>query len=129
MYHGTIEFKTVLLLSCGFLSLFLIGGITGIALATFPVDWQLHESYFVVAHFHYVLVGGAMFSISAGIYYWYPKFTGRMMGETMGKWSFWLMFIGFNLTFMVQHSLGLSGMPRRIYEYADYSYWGTLNLI
>jgi len=109
--------------------MFLIGGITGIFLATFPVDWQLHDSYFVVAHFHYVLVGGAMFSITSGIYYWYPKFTGRMMGETLGKWSFWLMFIGFNTTFMVQHSLGLSGMPRRIYEYADYSWWGTLNLI
>lgn len=129
MYHGAIEFKTPLLFAVGFLSMFLIGGITGIFLATFPVDWQLHDSYFVVAHFHYVLVGGAMFSIAAGLYYWFPKFTGRMMGETLGKWSFWLMFIGFNVTFIVQHSLGLDGMPRRIYEYADYEWWGTLNLI
>jgi cytochrome c oxidase subunit I len=129
MYDGAIEFKTPLLFACGFLSMFLIGGITGIFLATFPVDWQLHDSYFVVAHFHYVLVGGAMFSITSGLYYWYPKFTGRMMGETLGKWSFWLMFIGFNTTFIVMHSLGLDGMPRRIYEYADYEWWGTLNLI
>jgi cytochrome c oxidase subunit 1 len=129
MYHGAIEFKTPLLFAVGFLSMFLIGGITGIFLATFPVDWQLHDSYFVVAHFHYVLVGGAMFSITAGLYYWFPKFTGRMMGETLGKWSFWLMFIGFNTTFIVQHSLGLDGMPRRIYEYADYEWWGLLNLI
>ncbi len=129
MYDGAIEFKTPLLFAAGFLSMFLIGGITGIFLATFPVDWQLHDSYFVVAHFHYVLVGGAMFSITSGLYYWYPKFTGRMMGETLGKWSFWLMFIGFNTTFIVMHSLGLEGMPRRIYEYTDFGSWAALNLV
>ncbi|MDO9352768.1 MAG: cytochrome c oxidase subunit I [Solirubrobacteraceae bacterium] len=129
LYDGAIEFKTPLLFSAGFLSMFLIGGISGIVLATFPIDWQLHDSYFVVAHFHYVLVGGAMFSITAGLYYWYPKMTGRMMGETMGKWSFWLMFVGFNVTFLIQHSLGLDGMPRRIYEYEDIGNWGTWNLI
>ncbi len=129
LYQGAIEFKTPLLFSVGFLSMFLIGGISGIVLATFPIDWQLHDSYFVVAHFHYVLVGGAMFSITAGLYYWYPKMTGRMMSERLGKWSFWLMFIGFNITFLIQHSLGLDGMPRRIYEYGDIGNWGTWNLI
>jgi cytochrome c oxidase subunit 1 len=109
--------------------MFLIGGISGIVLATVPIDWQLHDSYFVVAHFHYVLVGGAMFSITSGLYYWYPKMTGRMMSERLGKWSFWTMFIGFNVTFLIQHSLGLDGMPRRIYEYGDIGHWGTWNLI
>ncbi len=129
LYQGAIEFKTPLLFSVGFLSMFLIGGISGIVLATFPIDWQLHDSYFVVAHFHYVLVGGAMFSITAGLYYWYPKMTGRMMSERLGKWSFWFMFVGFNVTFLIQHSLGLDGMPRRIYEYGDIGNWGTWNLI
>ena len=129
LYQGAIEFTTPLLYAVGFLSMFLIGGISGIVLATFPIDWQLHDSYFVVAHFHYVLVGGAMFSITSGLYYWYPKMTGRMMSERLGKWSFWTMFIGFNVTFLIQHSLGLDGMPRRIYEYGDIGHWGTWNLI
>ena len=84
----------------------------------FPVDWQLNDTYFVVAHFHYVLMGGAVFAIFAGLYYWFPKMTGRLLNERLGKLSFWVMFIGFNMTFFVQHALGLSGMPRRIYTYA-----------
>jgi cytochrome c oxidase subunit I len=119
LWRGTVEFKTPLLFCVGFLSVFLMGGVTGIILAVFPVDWQLHDTYFVVAHFHYTLVGGAIFSIFAGIYYWFPKMTGRMMSEGLGKLSFAIMFVGFNLTFAIQHAIGLDGMPRRIYEYAD----------
>jgi cytochrome c oxidase subunit 1 len=113
----------------GFIAIFILGGITGIFLATFPVDWQLNDTYFVVAHFHYVLMGGAVFTIFAGIYYWFPKMTGRMLNERLGKWSFWVMFIGFNMTFLVQHALGLNGMPRRIYTYQPGLGWSTFNLI
>jgi cytochrome c oxidase subunit 1 len=113
----------------GFIAIFVIGGITGIFLAIFPVDWQLNDTYFVVAHFHYVLMGGAVFTIFAGIYYWFPKMTGRLLNERAGKVSFWIMFIGFNMTFFVQHALGLSGMPRRIYTYQPGLGWSTYNLI
>ena len=109
--------------------LFTIGGISGVQLAIFPVDWQLHDSYFVVAHMHYVLFGGAVFGIFAGIYYWFPKMSGRMLGEGLGKVSFWLMFVGFNLTFLIQHSAGLSGMPRRVYQYPDTGDLELYNLI
>ena len=109
--------------------LFTIGGITGVQLAIFPVDWQLHDSYFVVAHFHYTLFGGAVFGIMAGLYYWFPKMSGRMLGEGLGKLSFWLMFIGFNLTFLIQHSAGLSGMPRRVYQYPDQGDLELYNII
>jgi cytochrome c oxidase subunit I len=129
LWRGTIEFRTPLLFAVGFLSVFLMGGITGIILAVFPVDWYLHDTYFVVAHFHYVLVGGAIFAIFAGIYYWFPKITGRMMSEAMGRWSFGIMFIGFNLTFAIQHTIGLDGMPRRVYEYADIGNLHLYNLI
>ena len=117
LWRGTIEFKTPLLFCAGFLALFLIGGISGVFLAVFPVDWQLNETYFVVAHIHFVLMGGAVFTIFAGIYYWFPKITGRMMSESLGRLSFGLMFVGFLATFLIQHVLGLDGMPRRIYEY------------
>jgi cytochrome c oxidase subunit 1 len=120
---------TSLYFAVGFIAIFVVGGITGIFLATFPVDWQLNDTYFVVAHFHYVLMGGAVFSIFAGIYYWFPKMTGRLLDETMGKISFWLMFVGFNVAFFVQHALGLDGMPRRIYTYSSASGWGTYNMI
>ena len=100
-------------------ALFVIGGISGVILAIFPVDWQLTDTYFVVAHLHYVLFGGSVFGIFAGLYYWFPKMSGRLMSEALGKASFWLMFVGFNVTFLVQHSAGLSGMPRRIYDYDD----------
>src|SRR3954453_21218674 len=129
LWRGTLEFRTPLLYACGFLFLFTLGGITGIFLATFPVDWQLTDTYFVVAHFHYVLVGGAMFAIFAGIYYWYPKITGRMLNEGLGKASFWVMFVGFNVTFLIQHAIGLDGMPRRVYEYPDVGNLHIYNLI
>jgi cytochrome c oxidase subunit I len=117
LWGGTIEFKTPLLFCVGFLALFLIGGISGVFLAIFPVDWQLNETYFVVAHIHFVLVGGAVFPIFAAIYYWFPKITGRMLGEGLGKLSFWLMFVGVLVTFLIQHVIGMDGMPRRVYEY------------
>jgi cytochrome c oxidase subunit I len=119
LWRGTIEYRTPLIFGVGFISVFLVGGITGVFLAVFPVDWQLTDTYFVVAHLHYVLVGGSVFAIFAGIYYWFPKITGRMLSETLGKVSFALMYIGFNVTFLIQHSMGLEGMPRRIYEYPD----------
>jgi cytochrome c oxidase subunit I len=129
MWRGTVEFRTALLFAAGFLGTFLIGGITGIFLAVFPVDWQLTDTYFVVAHLHYVLVGGAVFAIFAGIYYWFPKITGRMLSEGLGKLSFWLILIGFHVTFLIQHSLGLDGMPRRVYEYPDVGHLELYNLI
>src|SRR3954469_1507704 len=129
LWRGTIEYRVSLLFAVGFIGTFLIGGITGIFVAVFPVDWQLTDTYFVVAHFHYVLMGGAVFAIFSGLYYWFPKMTGRLMGEGLGKWSFWLMLIGFHTTFLVQHSAGLEGMPRRIYEYSDTQDLAILNLI
>jgi cytochrome c oxidase subunit 1 len=118
LWRGSIVFKTPLYFAAALPALFVIGGISGVMLAVFPVDWQLHDTSFVVAHLHYVLFGGSVFGIFAGIYYWFPKMTGRMMSEALGKLSFWVMFVGFNLTFLVQHSAGLSGMPRRIYDYS-----------
>ncbi len=98
-------------------------------LSAAPWDWQLHNSYFVIAHFHYVLVGAIVFCIFGGIYYWYPKVTGRMMSETLGKWHFWLFVIGFHVTFDIMHIPGLLGMPRSIYTYEANRGWGTLNMI
>jgi cytochrome c oxidase subunit I len=129
LWRGSIVTTTSLYFAVGFIAIFILGGITGIFLATFPVDWQLNDTYFVVAHFHYVLMGGAVFSIFAGLYYWFPKMTGRMLNESLGKLSFWVMFVGFNVTFFVQHALGLSGMPRRIYSYQPNLGWSTYNLI
>jgi len=129
LWRGTLEFKTPLYFGVGFLAFFTLGGVSGVILAIFPLDWQLTDTYFVVAHFHYVLVAGAVNAIFAGLYYWFPKMTGRMLSEGLGKLSFWLTFAGFNVTFLVQHSLGLEGMPRRIYEYADTGNLHVLNLI
>ena len=127
-WRGNLIFETPMLFALGFIALFTIGGLSGIFLATFPVDWQAQDSYFVVAHLHYVLFGGSMFGIFAGLYYWWPKMFGRKLDETLGKWHFWLLFIGFNLTFFPQHLLGLAGMPRRIYTYNRGS-WETDNMI
>jgi cytochrome c oxidase subunit I len=129
LWRGTIEFKVPLIFCLGFISQFVIGGITGIFLAIFPVDWQLTDTYFVVAHLHYVLMGGAVFTVFAALYYWFPKMTGRMLSEGLGKLSFALMFIGFNVTFLIQHSIGLDGMPRRVYEYNDVGNLHLYNLI
>jgi cytochrome c oxidase subunit 1 len=129
LWRGTIEFKTPLLYSAGFIALFLIGGISGVFLAMFPVDWQLNETYFVVAHIHFVLMGGSVFAIFAAIYYWFPKITGRMLSESLGKVSFYLMFLGFLVTFLIQHVLGLDGMPRRVYEYDNVGHLALYNLI
>jgi cytochrome c oxidase subunit 1 len=129
LWRGTVEFKTALLFAAGFIGTFVIGGISGVFLATFPVDWQLTDTYYVVAHLHYVLVGGSVFAIFAGIYYWFPKITGRMLSEGLGKLSFALMLIGFHVTFLIQHSLGLEGMPRRVYEYPDVGNLELYNLI
>jgi cytochrome c oxidase subunit 1 len=129
LWRGSLIMTASLYWAIGFIAIFLIGGITGIFLAVFPVDWQLNDTYFVVAHFHYVLMGGAVYAIMAGLYYWYPKITGRMANERVGKISFWVTFVGFNATFFVQHALGLSGMPRRIYTYQPDMGWSTYNLI
>jgi cytochrome c oxidase subunit I len=117
LWRGNIEFRVPLLFAVGFIAQFVIGGATGVILAVFPVDWQLTDTYFVVAHMHYVLFGGSFFALVGGFYYWFPKMSGRLMSEFWGKMSFWLMVIGFNLTFLPQHSAGLSGMPRRVFEY------------
>ena len=129
MWGGSIQFKTPMLFCIGFLFQFLIAGLTGIMLASAPFDWQLSLSYFVVAHFHYVIVGGILFAVFAAFYYWYPKMTGRMLNEPLGKLHFWLFFLGFHATFDVMHFAGILGMPRRIYTYEPRPGWGTLNLI
>lgn len=117
MWGGQIRFTTANLFAVGFIPTFTIGGMTGIMLAVPPADYQYHDSYFVVAHFHYVIVGGLVFGLFAGLYYWWPKMFGKMLNETIGKWNFWTFFIGFHLTFFPQHFLGLMGMPRRVYTY------------
>ncbi len=127
-WRGSVEFTVPMKYAFGFLATFLIGGITGVYLSSVPVDTQLHQSYFVVAHFHYVLVGGSVFTIFAGIQYWFPKITGRKLNDKLGEWSFWTFFIGFNGTFLVMHTLGLEGMPRRIYTYSEAG-WGPTNTI
>ena len=129
MYGGKIRFATPMLFCIGFLFQFLCAGLTGIMLAASPLDWQLSDSYFVVAHFHYVLIGGLLFTIFAAIYYWFPKATGKMLSETLGRWHFWLLVIGFNLTFGPQHIAGILGMPRRIYTYAPGRGWELWNLL
>ena len=129
MYGGKIRFATPMLFCIGFLFQFLCAGLTGIMLAAPPFDWQLSDSYFVVAHFHYVLIGGLLFTIFAAIYYWFPKATGKMLSETLGRWHFWLLVIGFNLTFGPQHIAGILGMPRRIYTYAPGRGWELWNLL
>jgi cytochrome c oxidase subunit 1 len=118
-----------MLFAVGLVSQFVIGGLSGVMHAVVPVDTQQNDSYFVVAHFHYVLFGGSIFGLIAAIYYWFPKFTGRMMDEKLGKWNFWTTFAGFNLTFFPMHFLGLEGMPRRYYSYAEGSGWWFWNVV
>ncbi len=129
MWKGKLRFTVPMLFSIGFVALFLIGGLDGIHLAVLPVDWQVTDTYYVVAHLHYVLFGGAIFGLFSAIYFWFPKMTGRRLGETIGKWHFWLMFIGMNLVFMPMHILGLQGMPRRIYTYGAGRGWDMWNLV
>jgi cytochrome c oxidase subunit I len=117
MWGGQIRFTTANLFAVGFIPTFTIGGMTGVMLAIPPADYQYHDSYFVVAHFHYVIVGGLVFGLFAGLYYWWPKMFGKMLNETLGKWNFWTFFVGFHLTFFPQHFLGLMGMPRRVFTY------------
>jgi len=130
MWRGSMTFETPMLFAIAFVFLFTIGGLSGLMLAIVPADFQYHDTYFVVAHFHYVLVSGAIFAIFAGAYYWLPKWTGHMYNETLGKWHFWLTTIGFNIAFFPQHFLGLAGMPRRIPDYAlqftEFNQWSTV---
>jgi cytochrome c oxidase subunit 1 len=129
MYGGKIRLATPMLFCCAFLFQFLIAGLTGIMLATGPFDWQLHDSYFVVGHFHFTLVAGLVFGLFAGMYYWFPKVSGRLYNEKWGKWHFWLFLIGVELTFVPMHFLGFLGMPRRIYTYAPDRGWNLWNLL
>ena len=129
IWGGKIVFALPMMFSIGFLFQFLIAGLTGIMLSAAPFDWQLTASYFVVAHFHYVIVGAIVFAIFAAFYYWYPKATGRMLNTTLGKWHFWIFLIGFHLTFDFMHIPGLLGMPRRVYTYEASRGWGTWNMI
>jgi cytochrome c oxidase subunit I len=129
LWRGTISLTTPMLFAIGFLITFVMGGLSGIVVGNFPVDYQVHDSYYVVAHFHYTLIGGMVFGIFAGIYYWFPKMTGRMFDERLGKLHFWLFFLGFNLTFVPQHMLGLMGMPRRVYTYDREGLFEVYNLL
>ena len=129
LWGGRPVFKTPLLFALGFIVIFVIGGLTGVMLASAPVDTQVHDTYFVVAHFHYVLIGGAVFPLIGAVYYWFPKITGRMMSERVGQWNFWIAFISFNVAFFPMHVLGLQGMPRRVYTYQPEMGWGDLNLV
>jgi cytochrome c oxidase subunit I len=129
MWRGQITFETPMLFAIGFLVTFLFGGLSGVMLASPPIDFHVSDSYFVVAHFHYVLFGTIVFAVYGGIYFWFPKMTGRMMDERWGKVHFWLTVIGFNTTFLVQHWLGAEGMPRRYYDYLPSDGWTTLNMI
>jgi cytochrome c oxidase subunit I+III len=129
MWLGRVRFDTPMLYALGFFSIFIIGGLTGVMVASVPLDLQVHDTFFVVAHLHYGLIGGAVFPLFGGIHFWFPKLSGRLLSESMGKTSFALMFIGFNLTFFPQHHLGLAGMPRRVYTYLPGLGWETLNLL
>ena len=128
-WRGNLIFDTALLYALGFIVVFTIGGLSGIFVAVFPFDWQAQDTYFVVAHFHYVLMGGALFALLAAIFYWWPKMFGRMLDERLGRVSFILVFIGFNVAFQPQHLLGLLGMQRRTYTYPDEPLYNTYNLI
>ena len=129
LWRGNISFDTPMLWSIGFIGVFTLGGLSGIFLAAFPIDWQLTDTYFVVAHLHYVLFGGSIFAVFGGLYYWWPKMFGRLLNERLGKLHFALVLIGFNATFLPQHFLGLLGMPRRVYTYESGGIWEVYNVI
>jgi cytochrome c oxidase subunit 1 len=129
LFRGQLTFSTPLIFAIGFLTMFLIGGINGAFSASVPIDFALQDTYWVVAHLHYVLFGGSVFGVFAGLYYWFPKMTGRMLDEGLGKIHFVLMFVGFNLTFFPMHMLGIQGMPRRIADYASDAGWNDWNLL
>jgi cytochrome c oxidase subunit 1 len=129
IWAGRPRFTTSMLWALGFIVVFIIGGVTGVMIASVPFDLQAHDSYFIVAHFHYVIIGGVVFPLFGALYLWFPKLTGRMLSETLGKWHFWLFFVGVNVTFFPMHMLGLGGMPRRVYTYLPETGWGDLNLL
>nr|MBA2671042.1 cytochrome c oxidase subunit I [Gemmatimonadota bacterium] len=129
IWHGRIILTTAMWYVLGFIVLFVLGGVTGVMVASVPFDQQVHDTYFVVAHFHYVIIGGSVFPLFGAFYYWFPKVYGRMLSERLGKWNFWTMFVGFNVTFFPMHITGLVGMPRRVYTYLPGLGWDTLNLI
>ncbi len=129
IWTGRVRMHTPMYFVLGFIFIFVMGGLTGVMLASVPLDWQVHDTFFVVAHFHYVLIGGAVFPLFGAFHYWYPKMTGRMMNETLGKIEFWILFIGFNMTFFPMHILGLKGMTRRIYTYPPEMGWDNANAL
>jgi cytochrome c oxidase subunit I+III len=129
IWSGRVRLSTAMLFVIGFLIVFIIGGMTGVMIASVPFDLQVHDTYFIVAHFHYVLIGGALFPLFGAFYYWFPKVTGRMLSERLGKWNFWLFLVGVNVTFFPMHLLGLEGMTRRVYTYLASTGWGTLNAL
>jgi heme/copper-type cytochrome/quinol oxidase subunit 1 len=129
MWGGSIRFTTSMLFATAFIIQFTVGGLSGVAFAAIPIDWELTDSYFVVAHIHYVLLGGTLFTLMAGFYYWYPKATGRKLSERLGRVHFWLMVLGFNGTFFVLHLAGLLGMPRRVFTYPDLPHLAEINLV
>jgi cytochrome c oxidase subunit I+III len=129
LWRGRPRLQTPLLFVVGFVVIFVLGGLSGVTLASVPFDLQVHDTYYVVAHFHYVLLGGSVFPLIGGIHYWFPKMTGRLMDDRLGKWTFGMLFVGFNVTFFPMHFLGLQGMPRRVYTYPAEMGWTTLNLI
>jgi heme/copper-type cytochrome/quinol oxidase subunit 1 len=127
MWRGSITFSTAMLMALGFILVFVNGGITGVMIASPPIDFAVNDTYFIVSHFHYIMVGGLLFGMFAGFFFWFPKITGRLLSERLGRWQFWLFLVGFNLTFFPQYLVGLDGMPRRIADY-QIERWGPANL-
>jgi cytochrome c oxidase subunit 1 len=129
LWGSKVHLRMPLMFVLGFFAIFILGGLTGVMLASVPLDLQIHDTFFVVAHLHYVLIGGSVFPLFGALYYWFPKWSGRMLSERLGQLNFWLMFIGFNVVFFPMHQLGLQGMPRRVYTYLPQTGWGSLNLL